>query len=293
MLVTAGLLVLCACGSGLRQEAARNGAVAVKTVEGEVSSLEIRDIALVRGAATTGPRVVIASDGGAKRVELEGPSDLLEDVKAVFSGRQLKIHADPARCYRITEDLTIRLLNQDLGILHFAGACRVEAETGLGTPEGQELTDRKLEIKLSGASSMTVPAIRAGSLTMDFSGASSLTAAHVECDTWKQDLSGASLLTAEECRIGTNADWHLSGASRLTAAGKGRDLFAVLSGASAMSVPDLEFVKATLTLSGASTLDCWVTDVLGGSITGSSTVTYKGDPSLAAHTGSSSRLEKR
>ena len=293
LLMLAGLLSLCACGTGLKQEVARTGAVSVRTEEGEASSLEIRNITLTEYVGTVGPHVVIGSDGKAARVDLEGPSDLLEEIKVEFSGRQLKISGDASVCYRITEDLTVRLLNYDFETLHFAGACRVEAETILGVPSPQETAGRKLEIKMSGASSLTALTIRTGSLVMDFSGASTFTAGLIECDTWKQDVSGASTLTVSECHVTGDTTWNASGASRLTAAGQGKDLYAVLSGASVVSAPDCEFVKATLTLSGAATLDCWVTQLLGGSITGGSSVYYKGDPSLAAHTGSSSRLEKR
>ncbi|MBO4839057.1 MAG: DUF2807 domain-containing protein [Lachnospiraceae bacterium] len=293
ILILAGLLALTACGGRSLLTEERNGAVTVKTVEGEASSLEIKDVVLARGLSTGGPRVVLASDGGKARVELEGPSDLLENVKTVFSGKQLKITTDPVRIYRIPDDLTIRLYNYDFDTLHFAGACRVEADEGLGAPAGQESSGRKLEIHLSGASSLVASAVRAGSLAMDFSGASSFTADLIECGTWKQDASGGSAVTVGECRATGETRWYLSGASRLTAAGKGTDLFAVLSGASAVTAPDFEFNKATLTLSGAAILDCWVTQLLGGSITGASKVYYKGDPSLAAHTGSSSLLQKR
>ena len=67
----------------------------------------------------------------------------------------------------------------------------------------------------------------------------------------------------------------------------------MLAGAALVDAENYEVKTATLTLSGGSTLECWVTGVLGGSITGSSAVFYKGMPTLATHTGASSTLQQK
>lgn len=292
------LAALCGCGGGVRQEVAKTGAVTAKTLEGDVSVLEVKEIFLKQGTSSGGPRVVMKRDGKGSRVVLEGPSDLLEEVKTDFSGRSLKIAADSRKSYTVTDPLTITLYDCTLSSLHLSGACEAEAESNVLV---RDLSGTRLEIRLAGASSLKADQLAAGEVVMDITGASALDAADMKCDKWKLDLTGASTLNVEVCTASQNADWHVSGAAHMTvgdeaadpATGGGAELFAVLAGAAQVNAAGFEVKKATLTVSGGSTLDCRVTDVLGGSITGSSTVRYIGMPTLATHVGSSSHLEKR
>ncbi|MBQ6074640.1 MAG: DUF2807 domain-containing protein [Lachnospiraceae bacterium] len=297
IIMLAALLALAAC-SAVRKETAVNGAVTVKKVEGEAASLEIKNVVLKQGLSTMGPQVLLGRDGKGSRVELEGPSDLLEEIRVEFSGKRLKVSADAAKLYVVSSPVIIRIYDMELEALALSGACDAEAEDGA---LARDKSGTELDIRLSGASALKTDRLSAGEIVMDLSGASSLTAGVLECDKWKLDLSGASSLTAPVCQVSGLADWHMSGASRLTVgenaadvpASRGGEIFVVLSGASLADASEFEVGKATLTLSGGSTLECWVTGVLGGSITGSSAVYYKGMPTLATHTGASSTLQQK
>ncbi len=297
ILMLAALLVLAAC-STVRKETAVSGADGVKKVEGQATSLEIKNIALKQGLSTMGPQVLLSRDGKGSRVELEGPSDLLEEIRVEFSGKRLQISADAAKLYVVSSPVIIRVCDMELEALNLSGACEAEAGEDVLT---RDKSGTELAIRLSGASALKTDRLTAGEIVMDLSGASSLTAGVLECNKWKLDLSGASSLTAPVCMTDGLADWHVSGASRMTVGGsaedagpsKGNELFAVLAGAALVDAENYEVKTATLTLSGGSTLECWVTGVLGGSITGSSAVYYKGMPTLATHTGASSTLQQK
>ena len=111
----------------------------------------------------------------------------------------------------------------------------------------------ELKITARFSSSVITQLIRlsAGEIVMDLSGASSLTAGVLECDKWKLDLSGASSLTGPVCQVSGLADWHMSGAYRLTVgenaadvpASRGGEIFVVLSGASLADASEFEVGK--------------------------------------------------
>ncbi|MBP3729421.1 MAG: DUF2807 domain-containing protein, partial [Lachnospiraceae bacterium] len=189
--------------------------------------------------------------------------------------------------------------------------CRAESrlQTGLGsyyasfkedTAAAQGLVQGKsrLEVVLSGASVLKADALKAGAeLKIDLSGASRLEAEHIQTGRWKLDMGGASALLAQAVNA-SEADWHIGGASQVEippreGGGIAESLFAVLTGASQVKAYGYEVKEATLTLSGSAHLECSVTELLGGSITSSSAVYYRGDPTLATSVGSSSKLEKR
>ncbi|MBQ7145351.1 MAG: DUF2807 domain-containing protein [Lachnospiraceae bacterium] len=314
ILAFALLSLLSACGASSLKDESKGGGEGVLRLEGSATRIEVKDIHLKVKGQEKGPEVVFAFDGKGSRVELKGPQELLPEIKAAFSGDRLSIQAAGGKRYAVEEGLTITFYDQPyekLERLSLAGACeaRSELETGLGSyytfyndgpasPQGLAQGNSRLEVVLSGASILKVDALKAGAeLKMELSGASRLEAEHIQAGRWKLDMSGASALLAQAVNA-EEADWHIGGASQLEipprdGAGTAASLFAVLTGASQVKAYGYPVQKATLTLSGSALLECSVTDVLGGSITGGSTVYYRGNPTLATHVGSSSHLEKR
>ncbi|MBO4872665.1 MAG: DUF2807 domain-containing protein [Lachnospiraceae bacterium] len=288
MVISAILLLAPAgCSIGGRKEVAVSGAVKTKTVEGSAVSLTVEDITVRIGSSTGGPKVELISDGGKARVEVEAPESLLDAVVVKFSGSSLRVTAAQDGLYVTSEPVKIRLYNYSFEKLTFSGACEVTDGTGLGGA-GKDLT-----VKLSGASSLKTERLTAAKLAADLSGASRLTAGKMELDSLNLDVSGASVFSCRDCTVKTKCEWHMAGASTLELAGTGNDLFAVINGASAVKAFDFEQKTCTLTVSGASTVECRMTETLGGSILHGSSVYYKGDPQTLVEVSSSAKLEKK
>ena len=305
LIVVLLLLALSACGSGTkeRKEERKSGAVTVQTIKGEATALEMKHIVLKQeklGSAgpTTGPLVYLKSDKQGSRVELEGPEDLLPEIKVSFSGGRLSISGPADKSFLVSENIAIRLYDYAFETLSLTGgiAMRVEDDSLVREEEKTKLT-----ITLSEASGLVAPRIKAEEIILDIRGSSIMSPTWISCRHWKLDLSGASQFAATGCAVSGGTDWHIGGASKLSISGGGMDgeesagqeLFAVLTGGSVAQAQGFRLEKATLTLDGGAQLACHVTGVLGGSITGSSQVYYRGNPTLAAHVGSSSKLEKQ
>ena len=280
------LLTLSAC-SGSRKEVPVSGTVRTKTAEGSAATLTVEHIFVKNGISTGGPKVELLADGGAARAEIEAPESLLDAIVVKFSGSSLRISAAQDSLYVTSEPVTIRLYNYSFEKLDFSGACEVTDRAGLGS------ADKDLEITLSGASSLKTVSLKAGTFKTDISGAGRLDAEKMELDRFSLDLSGASVLSCGDCTVRTKCDWHMAGASVLELAGTGNELFAVVNGAS--KVRSFDFVQRTsvITVSGASTMECHMTESLGGSVLRSSAVYYKGDAATSMEVGSSAKLEKK
>ena len=257
-------LLLVGCGRAGQSLVTAGGKAESRSVSGHIKSLEVTGIHLSLKGDNTGPRVELFSDGGLPRAELKGQQDVLDKLSFELAGDALKLSGPENLRFAISEELVLSLYNCSLDRLKLGGGCRFTAE-----------------------------AMEPLSFTADLSGASSATVGRLSSEGLKIDLSGASAFVIEKAELSGGMNLHISGASFLSLKGKGTELFAVITGASKVMASEFELTKTTLTVAGASSLECFVTELLGGSISGASEVYYKGSPELATSVGSSSLLEKR
>lgn len=104
------------------------------------------------------------------------------------------------------------------------------------------------------------------------------------------DISGASV-----CQLSAGyreVNLSLSGASNLVMSGLGDEINAEISGASVLTAFDYPVREATVNLSGASNGKVTVTDELKAIAAGSSSLIYRGSPSLTSSTSGSSTVIK-
>jgi hypothetical protein len=121
-----------------------------------------------------------------------------------------------------------------------------------------------------------MPSLRGAS----FSGASSSTISGFKGDAIDLVLTGASI--AQINIESTRADINLSGASRLTAIGKGDALNAKISGASELYAYQYMAGVVDADASGASKINVSVSQALKATATGASLIYYKGSPSVTS-----------
>lgn len=133
---------------------------------------------------------------------------------------------------------------------------------------------------LSGASSGTVKGFRSNrDAEIYVSGASSLEI-NLAAAAAKMEISGASHVSGNFQAASLKAE--ISGASRATLTGTADDLVVNASGASTAAFEELAAQKVDIELSGASRGTVAVRDTLKLNLSGASSLTYSGDPSLEA-----------
>ncbi len=135
-------------------------------------------------------------------------------------------------------------------------------------------------LTLSGASSGTAAGFRSNrDAEIAVSGASSLKI-DMEAAMVKMEISGASHITGNLKAASLTAE--ISGASRATLTGAADGLDINASGASTAALEELAAHKVDIELSGASRGTVSVRDSLKLNLSGASSLTYTGDPSLEA-----------
>jgi hypothetical protein len=103
-------------------------------------------------------------------------------------------------------------------------------------------------------------------------------------------LSGASL--TQLSLDATEIHFSLSGASQLRLNGEGQLLEGNISGASILTAFEYLTEKAELTVSGASNAKVTVANQLNGTVSGASSVLYRGNPDVAVDVTGSSMVKK-
>ena len=161
----------------------------------------------------------------------------------------LRVSLDPNIYYR-NANISITLTLPDLRALGINGA-------GTCTLNGFNL-EKHLEISVSGASTLKIQNIETSYISLTASGASTITGS----------------LTSKDGRM------HVSGASSIVLSGQCSNLDANVSGASQLKMSNFWVDSADIVASGVSAVDINVGSKLDIDLSGVSTMTYGGSPSL-------------
>ncbi len=135
----------------------------------------------------------------------------------------------------------------------------------------------ELEVDVSGASKVTFPGLAAGDIDLDASGAS-LVWLEGSVRNLEIDASGASSIDGDI--EADSIDLDLSGASSARLSGSAGDAIIEGSGASRFNLADLILNDADVTLTGASTADVNLDGRLDVSLSGASSLNFKGTPTM-------------
>ena len=177
--------------------------------------------------------------------------NLFEYLITQHIGDTLRISLDPDHSYRNTTQRA-EITLPELHGLELSGATR-------GDISGFSSTDA-LRLEASGASSLNIDDVKAGSTRFNVSGASR--------------VSGSITIT--------DGDFILSGASTVDLNGTATDIQLDASGASTIKLSTFAVSNASVDLSGASSVTVNVSDRLDVQASGASRVIYTGNPSLGS-----------
>ncbi|UCH42942.1 MAG: DUF2807 domain-containing protein [Dehalococcoidales bacterium] len=177
--------------------------------------------------------------------------NLFEYLVIQQAGDTLRINLDPNHSYRSTTQRA-EITLPELHGLELSGASRGEI-SGFSSAD-------TLQLEASGASSLTIDDVRAGSTRFNVSGASR--------------VSGSITIT--------EGDFIVSGASSVDLDGTATDIQVDASGASVIRLSEFAVNNASIDLSGASSATVNVSEQLDVHASGASRVVYSGNPSLGS-----------
>ena len=183
------------------------------------------------------------------RVSVTSNENLFDYIEVTQSGDTLRLRLEPFISFRHTTfQATITM--PELNSLELSGASSTEM--------GEFQTTSDVDINVSGASRLTITSLQVSGITMDISGASRAYG-FVQAEVAKFNVSGVSNLELSGLAVAANLE---------------------VSGVSSLKLQDFRILNASVNISAASNGIIEVNGRLDLEVSGASSLTYSGDPTL-------------
>jgi Protein of unknown function (DUF2807). len=208
--------------------------------------------------------------GSPQKVELEGNRDLLEEIETEVDGGRLRIGKEG------------KWFDWDFGndkITVYITVPNIEgvSVSGSGDIVGQsKIRTNDLELKVSGSGSLELDVEAAGDVEADVSGSGNMDLkGHFE--SFESDVSGSGRVVLR-ANIDNTADFGISGSGKIEASGSADFVRTRISGSGKVLAADLETKRCEVRISGSGDVEINVISELDATISGSGSVSYRGNP---------------
>lgn len=247
---------------------------------------ETRNIDTFTKLAFRVPGKLYLKQGSPQKVELEGPADVLKEIETEVSGGKLSIGKEG------------RWMNWNWGdddkIIAYITVKDIEAisVSGSGDLIGQgKFTSGDMKLNVSGSGSLEIEVAANGNMEADVSGSGDVFLKG-SCNNFDSDVSGSGKVTLS-IAIRDRADFGVSGSGKIQAEGTVREVKTRISGSGKILASNLEADKCEVTISGSGDVEINVKIDLDAHISGSGSVSYKGNPShVNSHSSGSGHVRK-
>ncbi|HEY9005277.1 MAG TPA: head GIN domain-containing protein [Ohtaekwangia sp.] len=247
---------------------------------------ETRNVSDFTKVAFRVPGKLYLRQGTAMKVEVEGKKDLLNEIETEVEGSKLVIGKKGKWSNWNWDDddrINVYITMPTIEALSVGGSGDLIAET--------RIHSQNLDLNVSGSGSMKIEVEVAGELEADVSGSGDVIVKG-KCKSFNSDVSGSGKVNAA-LTIDSMAELGISGSGKIEASGKANVVKTSITGSGKILAADLETNRCDVRISGSGDVEINVKEELDASITGSGTVTYKGDPKkLNSHSAGSGRVRK-
>jgi hypothetical protein len=219
---------------------------------------------------------------------LEGDKEVMEKIETDVDGNKLTIGREDKWHWndwgsRDEHRVTVYVTVATIEALSVSGSGDVVGSGKFSTGD--------LELKVSGSGSLDIEADAKGEVTADVSGSGDLNMKG-SCQNFDSGVSGSGKVNVSATITG-KADVSVSGSGRVMASGKAQQIKATISGSGKVLASELEVSKCEVRISGSGDVEINVKDALDANISGSGSVTYKGNPSqVNSHSSGSGHVRK-
>jgi hypothetical protein len=229
---------------------------------------------------------LILKQGSPQSVVLEGDQETLSKIETDVDGSRLTIGRENHWrdwSWRDEKRITAYVTVADIEALNVSGS---------GDLEGQgKFTTGDLELKVSGSGSIDIEVDAKGQLEADVSGSGDLSIKG-SGQSLESSVSGSGKVNVTAA-ISGKADVSVSGSGKVTAGGTAQEIKATISGSGKVMAANLEVSKCEVRISGSGDVEINVKDSLDANISGSGSVTYKGNPNqVNSHSSGSGHVRK-
>ena len=233
------------------------------------------------------PGKLILKQGSTQSVVLEGDKEFLSKVETDIEGGRLVIGREERHSWREWRDdnnkITAYVTMTNIEALSVGGSGDLVGEGKFSTGD--------IELKVSGSGSLQIEVEAKGGMKADVSGSGDIDVKGT-CKSFDSGISGSGKVNAQ-INVSGNAEVSISGSGKLMASGSAKDIKARLSGSGKVLASNFEVSRCDVHISGSGDVEINVKDALDASISGSGSVSYKGNPSqLNSHSSGSGHVRK-
>ena len=218
------------------------------------------------------PGKLYLKQGSPQKVELEGPKDVLKEVETTVEGGKLIIGKEGKWMnwnWGDRDQITAYVTVKDIDAISVSGSGDL---IGHGT-----FTTGDLKLNVSGSGSLEIQAEASGNMEADVSGSGDVNLKG-SCTNFDSDVSGSGKVVLL-INIKDRADFGVSGSGKIQAEGSARQVKAQITGSGKVMAANLEADTCDIRISGSGDVEINVKNDLDATITGSGSVSYKGNPS--------------
>jgi hypothetical protein len=250
---------------------------------------ETRNVGTFTKVSFRFPGKLILKQGSPQSVVLEGDKETLSKIETDVEGNKLVIGREGKwgwgdwswgrEDHRITAYVTVK----DIEGLSVSGSGELVTEG--------KITSRKLDLSVSGSGQLHVDATVENELETSVSGSGRLEVSG-SCRSFDASVSGSGRIVTST-NITGRAEVSVSGSGKVEASGKANEIEAHISGSGKILAANLEVDKCEVRISGSGDVEINVKSDLDANISGSGSVTYKGNPThVNSHASGSGHVKK-
>jgi hypothetical protein len=232
------------------------------------------------------PGKLYLRQGNEQKVVLEGPKEVLEKIETEVSGGRLSIGRESEwRSWnwdsndRIVAYVTVKNIEG----ISVSGSGNLISEGVIKAGD--------LALAVSGSGSMEIEVNALGYMEANVSGSGDIRVKG-NCRALESKVSGSGKVMLAGA-ITERADLNVSGSGRIIASGTAKEIRTTISGSGEVQAADLEVEKCEVRISGSGDVEINVKQALDATISGSGSVSYRGNPSsVNSHSSGSGKVRK-
>ncbi len=248
---------------------------------------ETRNVATFTKISFRIPGKLYLRQGAVQKVEIEGKKDVLKEIETEVDGGKLVIGKGSWITWswgNSDEDqINVYITVKDIEALSVSGSGDLVGET--------KIISGDLNLNVSGSGSLKIEVEASGDLEADVSGSGDIDLKG-KCKSFNSDVSGSGKVVMS-MSISEKADFGVSGSGKIMASGSAQKVKASISGSGKVLASDLVANNCEVRISGSGDVEINVKNELDANISGSGTVSYKGNPSkVNSHASGSGKVSK-
>lgn len=225
--------------------------------------------------------------GSPQKVEIEGEREDLEELEVRVDGNKLIVGKENNWKWSDWNDET-RRVNIYVTVPNIEGL----SVSGSGDLIAQtKIVTSRLNLGVSGSGMLEVDADVSGDVDADVSGSGRIELKG-KCRDFDSHVSGSGRVHMD-ITVAERAMFGISGSGKIEATGTAQEVKATISGSGEVRAADLVVDRCDIRISGSGDVEINVNKELDANISGSGTVTYKGNPAhVNSHSSGSGKVRR-